>query len=478
MHIQFHPIVLLLPILAFLITLLVWKRRSFSNRIAYNTETFSESTQPLPNPYCGFYHIIGYTLSDDDTPSPLSACEIDTYTEALALLEINLKNYRASKIGERGLAQLNAILAAWAGSPHGTRLVLRFLYDWDGAAFATEPNSLDLVLTHMEQIGQAVNRFRDSVYIMQGVFIGNWGEMHHSKFSDADSVKTLIYRLSEVIDPSVYLAVRTPSLWRTVSGLYEPPEKFSFSGADNSLVCRLGLFNDGILGSESDLGTYGNTLKRDAVSPGYQGTREEELEFQKKLCRYVPNGGEVVYNNRLSEPEIAASALRTMHVSYLNADYDSRVLEKWKSSVWTGNDAFHGCDGYTYIKAHLGYRYRIHACEMKTAGLIKPVLKLRLTIGNSGFSNTLKPFEASVMLVNGETGECIRVPFRADFRELESGNKKGFTVKLPLKPFRRGTYRVYFSVKDKASGQPVFLGNTNELTKNGYLLGTVGSPIS
>lgn len=473
-HLNIYHIVLFAPFLALIITFIVLRLHTLLSCINYTLEAFSESSESIRNPYCGFYHIIGYTLSDDYTPTNSSTYEINSYTEALVLLEINLKNYRTDAISEKGLAQLNDILAAWEQSPNGTRLILRFLYDWDGIASVTEPDSLELILTHMEQISKSVNRYRDYVYIMQGAFIGNWGEMHHSKFSDADSVKALMHRLNELIDPSIYLSVRTPSCWRSVNDLFEPPKKFPSFTADNSLIGRLGLFNDGILGSESDLGTYGNTLKQDAVTPSYQGTRKEELEFQNNLCRYVPNGGEVVYNHNLSELKTAVSALEAMHISYLNADYDKRVLEKWKSSVWRGSDAFYGCDGYTYIKAHLGYRYLIDSCEIKKSGFIKPDLTLNLTIKNSGFSNALKPFETSVTLINEETNECVLVPFNADLRKLGKGNKKTFTVKLPVKELKCGSYLIYFSVKDKTSGQTVFLGNKNNITKNGYLLGRFG----
>ena len=100
----------------------------FRYRIDYKTEAFSESTESLNNPYCGFYHIISYTLCDGYTPSDNIYCVINPYTEPLALIEINKK----------GLGQLNDILGAWAESPHGTRLILRFLYDWDEVALATE----------------------------------------------------------------------------------------------------------------------------------------------------------------------------------------------------------------------------------------------------------------------------------------------------------------------------------------------------
>lgn len=459
------PVCVLLGI--FLFYLLI----AYANRITYTTESFSESTAYLANPYQGFYHIIGYTLSDDYVPADGSSYQTDSYTEPLALLEINLRNYRTTEISETGLAQLNDILTAWSQSPSNTKLILRFLYDWDGLALATEPESLDLILTHMEQVSTLVNQYCGSIYLMQGIFTGNWGEMHHSHFMDETSVKTLIQHLHDVIDPSIYLSVRTPAQWRMSNDLYDLPAKFPAFGADDSLTGRLGLFNDGILGSESDLGTYGNTARRDATSPSYQGTRKEELEFQNHLCSYVPNGGEVIYHNNLSDLETSVSALRTMHVSYLNADYDSRVLEKWQKTIWTGNDVFYGCDGYSYVQAHLGYRYLIRSCSIKKSGILRPCLKLTLTLENNGFSNTLKPFQTSITLKNTTTGTCSAIPLQADLRRLGSGQKKTFTVKIPAKALERGSYEIYFSVKDEASGQMILLGNENELTRNGYLLG-------
>ena len=441
-----------------------------SHRFAWTAEPFSESTQPLANPYQGFYRIIRYTLSDD-VPSGEAAIGADSYAHPLALLEINLKQFRTSAISENGLAQLNNILASWSRSPAHTRLILRFLYDWDGVAAAAEPESLTLVLTHMDQVAPVVNRYRDAVYLMQGIFIGNWGEMHHSRFSDDASLEMLIRHLNDIIDPSVYLSVRTPAQWRMVHNRYDLPREFPAFAADGSLMGRLGLFNDGILGSESDLGTYGNTARRDAVSPAEPLTREEELAFQNSLCRYVPNGGEVVWNHNLSNLETSVSVLRTMHVSYLNVDYDRRVLDAWRRAVWTGNDAFHGCDGYRYVQAHLGYRYLIRACRLKRSGWLRPALALSLTLQNTGFSNTMKPFRTDIVLKQVQTGVCSRIPFPMDLRRLSSGQTRSCSVKLPAAGLAPGCYRLYFSVADKGSGQRILLANKNEVTEHGYFLG-------
>ena len=451
------PFRLIIPVCMVLGTFFFCLLISYFNRITYQSESFSESTKQLSNPYQGFYHIIGYTLSDNYDPANGSQYQTDSYTASLVLLEINLKNYRETEISENGLAQLNDIFNAWANSPSNTKLILRFLYDWDGLALVTEPESLNVILTHMDQIGTLVNQYQDIVYIMQGIFIGNWGEMHHSQFMDETSAKTLITRLHDVISPSIYLSVRTPVQWRMFCDISDLPARFPAFGADDSLMGRLGLFNDGMLGSESDLGTYGN--------------RKEELEFQNELCNYVPNGGEVIFNNNLSELETSVSALRTMHVSYLNADYDGRVLEKWKNTIWTGNDSFQGCDGLSYVQAHLGYRYLIRSCKLIKSGFIRPSVTLTLTLQNNGFSNTLKPFQTSILLKNVETEERICVLLDADLRTLGSGQKKSFTVKLPVKDLERGNYEIYVSVTDESSGQMILLGNDKEATEDGYLLG-------
>ena len=451
------PFRLWIPVCVLLGIFLSYLLTVYANRITYATESFSESNEYLFNPYQGFYHIIGYTLSDDSVPADGFSYQTDSYTAPLALLEINLKNYRTTEISETGLAQLNDIFTAWSKSPSNTKLILRFLYDWDGLALVTEPESLNLILTHMNQISTLVNQHQDLVYIMQGIFIGNWGEMHHSHFMDEASVKTLMKHLHEVISPSLYLSVRTPAQWRMIGDLHDLPARFPAFGVDDSLIGRLGLFNDGMLGSESDLGTYGN--------------RKEELKFQNQLCNYVPNGGEVIFNNNLSELETSVSDLRTMHVSYLNADYDGRVLEKWRNTIWTGNDSFNGCDGLSYVQAHLGYRYLIRTCRLKKSGFIKPDFTLTLTLQNNGFSNTLKPFQTSIVLKNVETGECTYVPLNADLRTLGSGQKKSFTVNLPVKDLEHGSYQIYVSVTDETSGQMILLGNNNEATKDGYLLG-------
>ena len=460
-----------LPLLAvFLVALMLpffWNR---SRPVAFTPEAFGESTAVLKNPYQGFYRIFGYTLSDDGQHVQTTAADsIREYDFALVLLEINLRNYRTGPISDSALAQLDDILKAWSQSD--AQILLRFLYDWDGIAKAKEPESLSTILTHMDQAAEIVNRYASSIYLMQGCFIGNWGEMHGSYFADAQSIQTLITHLHQVIAPSIYLSVRTPAQWRTITGLYDVPAKFPAFQEHPPIASRLGLYNDGMLGSASDLGTYGDTPRKGISDPACKGTREEELSFQNRLCQYVPNGGEVVFDTPYNVLPAAVQYLRTLHVSYLNADYDPVVLNKWSKSVWDREDAFSGCDGLTYVQAHLGYRYTARAFTLRKQGFLSPQLTFQLELENTGFGNTLKPFDGAFLLRNVQTGDTCRLPLAFDFRSLTSGQTKTLTASLPVRDLSKGTWQLFFSVTDPATGGQIALANTTLVSENGVPLG-------
>ena len=211
-------------------------------------------------------------------------------------------------------------------------MILRFLYDWDGNAQSTEPNDISQIENHMRQCAQILNEHKDNIYLVQGIFIGNYGEMHHSRFSSTEEQIQLFTVLRGCLDDEIYMAVRTPAQLRAVLAADHLDE-------GQAVVIKTGLFNDGMMASESDLGTYTN--------------RSRELSYQDVVCLTVPNGGEVVSDTVYNDIENAMNTLQTMHVSYLNRMYDEKVLKKWK------NQPYEDTRGYDYIGAHLGYRYEI-----------------------------------------------------------------------------------------------------------------------
>lgn len=333
----------------------------------------------------------------------------------------------------------------------------------------------------MEQVGPIVNKYASSVYIMQGIFVGNWGEMNNTTHMGNGEMETLIQKLDDVIDPSIFLSVRTPAQWRTIVGEYHGTKvpRCPQPNLLSSLASRLGLYNDGMLGSANDTGTYGDKAAAD-LDTNYSDawTREDELAFQNDLCRYVPNGGEVIIDNVYNDFDNAVKDLSQMHVSYLNSEYDSTVLNKWKETIVNGTDnVWNGMSGYDYIERHLGYRYVLDSSSLKFHPLFDDTGMLTVTIRNVGFSNCYRPLEASVYVVSDLTGACVaKVPIDTDPRLWNSGESSTFTVPIDVRSLHNNennTYTLYLKCSDTTLNRTILFANTQSLTEYGYELGSI-----
>jgi hypothetical protein len=445
-----------------------------------------ESTASLSNPYRGFYRIYGYRLTDSWNGSVsdiTKAVSKDTNTR-LALVLINLRDYREGTISETGLSQLQAILDAWSAS--GKALILRFLYDWEGKAEKTEPDTLTTVYRHMNQVTPIINQYKKNIYLIQGVFLGDYGEMHSSALIDettgGDVIRSLAEYFAYCTDPSIFLAVRTPAQLRKITNSRLPLSRTaSYNG---TLAARLGLFNDGMLGSATDLGTYASADSRPIDLSGAR-LRFTELYFQNLLCRYVPNGGEVVLDNPYNDLQNAIADLTTMHISYLDIDYDKNVLTKWKNTPYTGEGPFHGQDGYTYIKEHLGYRYVVRSCTLTPtpttanaatmSNTLSSPYTLTTTIENTGFSPCYRPLEVTLTLTPQDpTSQPITIPIQTDTRYWNSGNTT-LTLPLDTTTYSPDTYTLTLHIQDPLTAEQITCANTtaNTTPAGGVPLGTL-----
>lgn len=439
---------------------ILWRRLCF---ISYVPEKYTESSDALSNPYIGWYTLHGYILSDTESLTLPDTSSADTGSAGLVLLEINLKNYTGCDLSDTALSQLDTLLSAW--SAMGNQLIVRFVYDWDGQNLMTEPQDLSQILTHMTQCSKVIRRYTPEVYIIQGIFVGNWGEMHNTKHMSDGGMSTLLNHLAEVTDPSVFLAVRTPAQLRTILNSAKTLDASeAFSG---TLAARLGLFNDGMLGSLTDTGTYAETAENDTVL-SLPHSRAAELEFQDTLCRFVPNGGEVINDNPQNDLTAAIDTLSKMHVSYLNSGYDTAVLNKWKNTAYTGSDtSFNGLSGYDYIGRHLGYRYVVTASSLERTGFWGSNATLSLTLKNTGFSAAYRPFDLEIHIVS-ESGEDTAIPLYWDIRTLSSGMSETLQIPLKINDIALGRCSLYLKITDPASGREIQLANDLSRTAFGY----------
>ena len=139
-----------LLLLIFLFLFILLGIRSFY-RTDYTPAACAEVSSELANPYTGWYHIYGYVLGTDtisNLPNPDSSD--DTQKSGLVLLEINLCRFSDQALSSSALSQLDTILSAWR--KNGNQILLRFLYDWDGNAMKSEPQSMDQIFQQVHAV--------------------------------------------------------------------------------------------------------------------------------------------------------------------------------------------------------------------------------------------------------------------------------------------------------------------------------------
>ncbi len=433
---------------------------------------FTESARQLNNPGRGFYYMHGFRISDGEADYREEIAKRFCRDEdtRLAMIQVNLQAYRDKPISEEGLDNLENLFRALEAVDK--QFVVRFLYDWDGEIDAYEPEELEVILEHIRQVGPILQKHKDIIFTLQGLFIGNWGEMNGTEFANQEDIRRLAEQLYEATGGEVFLAVRMPMQWRMATGLEWPPE----SGASyDGLASRLGLYNDGMLGSWSDYGTYGDQSK---LEHGYftYWNREEELEFQEELCKTVPIGGEVIVDNPYNDFENALADMKRMHVTYLNKDFDKNVLNKWAQYTISEEGCFYGMDGLSYMERHLGYRLLIADAALNYE-FQEDVLSVAVRMQNVGFAPLYRPVTARILVVDGETGTISSYAAEHELETLTGGNDAAHLAEvcadISLVGETAGQYELYMDIVDEASGERILLANEQEPEEYGYWIGTV-----
>ena len=443
-------------------------------RIKAEAVQFDESARRLDNPNRGFYLMYEFWITDEETDyDSIVADKYQADTETnLSLIQICLQDYQEGEISEAGMKNIRALFRALGTVDK--QFIVRFVYDREGKNLLYEPQNLDIILKHMEQLGPVLREHCGKIFILQGLFIGNWGEMHGSRYTEEgyqeENLRRLADRLARVTDPSTYLAVRTPAQWRIIVRPYDSGNEALW---DHSLNRRIGLFNDGMFGSENDYGTYGRKT-REAAGQYEKWDRESEMAFQEKVCRLVPNGGEVITPNAYNDTERAIDGMATMHVTYLNRQYDPAVLEKWANTTITEEGCFDGMDGFTYVERHLGYRLLIDEVDY-VYRVWENRLLVNIVMKNVGFAPVYREPVMELKFYNEKTAEIITVAVEDSLSELVGGNSaklcKKIRTDVDVSEIPPGKYILYLVLADPATGRHIQLANEQEEEEYGYRLG-------
>lgn len=407
----------------------MWMRDK--KRIRFRKARLLESSEALNNPGCGWYHVYPFVIripvriSLEETKVCISDISKE---EQLVLVRIDIGEFRACEIPEEALEAVTRIFDLF--HVNQKQMIVRFTYDSEGKGMQREPQSIELIKTHMKQLGEIIDRFASDILVLQGIFVGSWGEMHHSKFLTVSDMSELICSLYRAVKGSCYLAVRTPKQWRSIT---------ENKRTEPELKKKLGLFNDGIFGSATDLGTY-----RD-------GLRDNELKWQERYVASVPNGGEVIADEAPVGYRQAAEEIKSMHLSYLNSSYQKKQLDVWKRERVEEAGCWKGLSGYEYIGRHLGSRFIVSDAKVSEN-------RLEIVIENLGFSGFYEEAEC-FLVAEGDTGKTIRRNIKTKAPGWEREKRIVLSVPLSVIETEAKDSKVFFQMRCKRDGRTIRFAN-------------------
>lgn len=415
---------------------------------------FSETLTELDNPCRGWYRMVCFMLENEpDFGNIGNPADI---SENLIQVIINIGALNKQQLEEVHYKRIDRIIRFFAEK--NKNIILRITYDHEGKADEREPAFFSQVLAHAEQAAEIMSRYPNEIFIFQGLLVGNWGEMHSSRYVTDERLRSLAAVMEKGCRDGQFLAVRTPVQWRIIRRLHS-------DGTDPSPRC-IGLFNDGMFGSETDLGTYASGTREECGWSHPWGC-EAETEFQGRLCSVVPNGGEALFDadsaGKFSWQQFT-ERMRKQHITYLNHEYDRRLLDHWKKMRCDEKGVWHGSSLYEYIGAHLGYRFIVRSAQLSALG--SDEYRLEISIENTGFAGLYR----SCSLYVEYTGNSGKTKKKLDYDLRDCKQGQSVTLSVVLAPETGEIFlyavqccdkrTVYFANADAADGR-VKLGRIN-----------------
>lgn len=429
--------------------------------------SYSDALEEIENPHIGFYRPVGKHFTSDGNSTSNTwgnlvhlRMDISEFSNN-AVISIDKATGDTTFGVSQPLTQdmLDAFEAMLDGvRKRGKSAIVRFAYDpWYNGTKTCDPDQ-SLILTHLKQLGEVYSRNTDVIVFVELGMYGSWGEMHSSTNGTNANIAEALQTLLVATPPEIKIGVRRPDIvaqWLKVndgndySGFDIDSDRFKQALAEKGdTIYRVGMYNDGYLGSSSDLGTVGMGVS------GHQMTREMMVKWLERYSQHTPYGGELVANyngdNPINTPEyLSVEGFRT-HTSYLNYEWHQPTILGWKEMVFNGDDAeYNGCDGYTYVANHLGYRFVLRKSLLPDSVAPNKDIPINLTIENVGFGNLTKAKKVSFVLVGENNIYEIEPNNSINPRDWESRKSVDLQTSITLpNGVETGNYQLYLRVSE------------------------------
>lgn len=424
---------------------------------------YTENTEFFTNPEKGFYQALSHKLSTNTTKAIWSKNAINDYCVKYNLfhLRFGLEAFSSNAGGvdmDIPIETLNALKdTLQIFRELNATVIIRFSYNVNGVTInqkylEAEP-SLALVLKHVEQLATVINQFPDVICSVETGMLGPWGEQHSTtlgsdSISNANTYYELVEKWLNSLDSKFNISVRRPLYF-----IYWANKKynlsldtssignFDFSTINDNSLYRVGCFNDGYLGSASDLGTYSN--------------RTSEINWLNKQATHVLFGGEVVADddtdgigNFNSVKYLEVEAYKT-HTSYLNYGWNyDRVISIWEKTLYSGTNSTYNNNystDFVFVNNHLGYNFVLKESKLNKT-FDNGLLFLKGKIENNGFGNITRPKKVEIILSNNNNTYYYTVEM--DVTKILSKTIYEYDFKINVNNIAKGSYNIYLKISD------------------------------
>ena len=289
--------------------------------------------------------------------------------------------------------------------------VVRICYDpWYNGRSNVTPDH-EWVLKHVKQLAPVLSKNTDVIVALEMGMHGAYGEMHSDTNITYDRIAEATNLMLRNTPPELKILTRTGNYSAKVLGFdnwgvdfHIDGEKFAeIAKAKGDTMYRVGMFNDGYLGTQYDYGTWGADCKTSIC-------REEGVAWLEKYGINTPYGGEALTTAEnyqvINTPEFLSYEGFRTHTSYLNIQWNNNLIDSWKKTLFNIKDFdydFERVDsltGFKYINDHLGYRFVLRESWVTDTVGFDGIFRAKLRIQNVGFGNLTHKVKAS-LVVNG-----------------------------------------------------------------------------
>ena len=326
----------------------------------------------------------------------------------------------------------------------GGHVIVRVCYDpwYNGRSNVTPAH--EWVLKHVKQLAPVLSKNTDVIVALEMGMHGAYGEMHSDTSITYDRVAEAVNLMLRNTPPELKILTRTGNYSAKVLGFdnwgvdfHIDGEKFAeIAKAKGDTMYRVGMFNDGYLGTQYDYGTWGADCKTSIC-------REEGVAWLEKYGINTPYGGEALTTASgyevINTPEFLAYEGFRTHTSYLNIQWNNNLIDSWKKTTFKQKDFDYdparvaSLSGFKYINDHLGYRFVLRESWITDTVGADGIFKAKLRIQNVGFGNLTwnAPVRLAVLEdLEGSNLAMCPMPTYYELPEVDSRNIHSRTISI------------------------------------------------